>query len=330
VSRIRTENAPDCGQCGKPGRLLHAGLTDRLFGTEGTWALLRCAECGLVWVTPRPLAADIAQLYDEYYTHAPTAEPSRFERLVRHDIPAVVLGYDDLEPGLLARGAARIGPLRDAGRRNALGLGADRRGRLLDVGCGAGEFMATMQRLGWDVSGTELDATAAAGTAQRLAPATIHTGRLSTLGLEASAWDAVTLVHVIEHLIDPVAELRECARLLAPGGRLVVVTPNAASLGSRRFGAAWRGWEPPRHIHIYERASLTHLIEAAGLRVCALDTPASAAFYLYLESVRHTSGGTPFAAGLRAIAFWLREYAQVRGGAAVGEELMLTAERTPE
>jgi SAM-dependent methyltransferase len=126
---------------------------------------------------------------------------------------------------------------------------------------------------------------------------------------------------VIEHLRDPAEALAECRRLLRPGGRLALATPNAASRGSRRFGARWRGFEPPRHLQVYEPRSLRTLCERAGFAVTELATPAPAAVPIWLASQR-TSG--VLATG-RATLFWLREWFDVWRGQEVGEEILLLA-----
>jgi len=51
------------------GVLLYQGLRDRLFGAPGTWSLIRCPNCDLAWLNPRPIENDIGKLYTEYYTH---------------------------------------------------------------------------------------------------------------------------------------------------------------------------------------------------------------------------------------------------------------------
>lgn len=318
---IRAVDAPCCDTCGAAGAPLYVDLEDRLFGIPGRWSLLRCERCALVWLTPRPEASDIAQLYAGYHTHDDEPPPGALQRAVRRGIPAALLGYGGAGPA--SRLLARIGPLREAGLRSALGLPAEARGRLLDVGCGAGFFLATMRDLGWEVSGSEIDAEAAERARQRLGGATIHEGAVEDLELPAGRYQAVSLVHVVEHLLEPAATLRHCARLLAPGGLLALVTPNAASLGSREFGADWRGWEPPRHIRVYEPASLRALVESAGLRVREASSCASAAYFLYAQSAALRGDSV---SALRGLAFWMREYRRVRRGEDCGEELLLIAE----
>lgn len=338
---IRTHAAPQCRLCGERGESLYPDMDDRLYGVPGTWELRRCPDCGLVWLDPRPESADLGRLYETYYTHEENVRISFVQRSVRRGIPAAVFGYRD-SAGPAERVAGRllaaIGPLRQAARRSVMALSADSRGHLLDIGCGAGLFLSVMRDLGWKVSGTETDGRAAA-TARRLVPdATVHEGLLEELSLADSEYDAITLSHVIEHVLDPESMLRSCARLLRPGGQLVVATPNAASLGVARFGRSWRGWEVPRHIHVFDQETLVRVAERAGVEVCSAESVASSAFYLYLEGLRleRSTPGGPSMAGspvsrldqVRAIAFWLRQYAAVRLGRPVGEEVLLVARRS--
>jgi SAM-dependent methyltransferase len=134
---------------------------------------------------------------------------------------------------------------------------------LLDVGCGDGEFLARMRQFGWDVQGVEPDPAAIQSAREAHNVPVVH-GTLEALRDVSAAFDAVTLLHVIEHVPDPRETLRAAWRLLRPGGRLLVVTPNARSLGTRVFGSAWVGWDPPRHLHVFTSAALHRLLTAAG------------------------------------------------------------------
>jgi SAM-dependent methyltransferase len=80
-------------------------------------------------------------------------------------------------------------------------------------------------------------------------------------------FDAITFSHVIEHLPNPLDSLQRSLRLLKPGGRLVVVTPNGQSLGARYFGPDWVAWDPPRHLHVFTPRSLRRLLLGSGFRI---------------------------------------------------------------
>jgi 2-polyprenyl-3-methyl-5-hydroxy-6-metoxy-1,4-benzoquinol methylase len=71
---------------------------------------------------------------------------------------------------------------------------------------------------------------------------------------------------VIEHVPDPASLLKECRRVLRPGGKLVVATPNCKSLGHSLFKENWRGLEPPRHLQILSPLALRRFLSEAGFK----------------------------------------------------------------
>src|SRR5208282_348249 len=87
----------------------------------------------------------------------------------------------------------------------------------------------------------------------------VKLGRLAEQRYPDESFDLVLMSHVIEHLNDPLATLREIRRVLRPGGTLAVTTPNADSWGHRHFGPDWRGFEPPRHLRIFNGKALAAL-----------------------------------------------------------------------
>jgi SAM-dependent methyltransferase len=135
--------------------------------------------------------------------------------------------------------------------------------RLLDVGCGSGQFLARMHGLGWEVVGVEPD-PAAVHTARATYGLPVVQGTLESPQKDIGEFDAVTLLHVFEHVPDPRETLHAAWRVLRPGGRLLIVTPNGRGLGSRVFGSAWIGWDPPRHLHVFTVAALRRLLAEAG------------------------------------------------------------------
>jgi len=135
------------------------------------------------------------------------------------------------------------------------------------VGCGNGAFLKTAQTLGWSVQGIEPD-PAAVETARR-AGLPVEQGLLventfAGRGEEETAFEAITLNHVLEHLHDPMRTLRLCYDLLRPGGVLWMATPNLASLGHRRYGPCWLHLDPPRHLVLFTPRSLKESLSRVG------------------------------------------------------------------
>ena len=275
IQPMRSRASPRCAVCGHEGRVLYAALTDRLFEAGGRWSLKKCKSeaCALVWLDPMPEAEDLWQAYTNYYTHSARAGASSQSHLyhlwlaAKSAYIARTFGYELPEHSSPARRTLGLllylFPVRRASvNAEVRFLPAIPNGRLLDVGCGAGEFLATMRTLGWQAEGLDFDPQAvAAAQAQGL---DVRQGSLMEQNLPSATYDAITLNHVIEHVPTPLAHVRECRRLLKPGGRLVLVTPNQESLGQRLFREDWRGWEPPRHLHVFGPRSMRRLLNDAG------------------------------------------------------------------
>ena len=131
-------------------------------------------------------------------------------------------------------------------------------GRLLDLGCGKGEFLFWMNRQGWGVQGLEFS---------RVPPNVfdmpIFYGRLESAPFSAQSFDAITMWAVLEHVHNPVETLKGVARLLRPTGRVFILVPNFRSLPARIM----RHDDVPRHLLMFTPATLSAAAAAGGLRV---------------------------------------------------------------
>lgn len=341
---VEVEEAQSCVLCLGDGVELYKSLNDRLFSSPGTWELLRCLNCGLAWVNPRPIPAGISKLYADYYTHnivKGASHPSGLWAGVSNAILAGRLGYHGLVSGSLREQMGLVlswvGPIREMVELSVMTLAAPAKGALLDVGCGNGEFLARMRDLGWEVAGLEPDKAAVRVARERFGLC-VREGTISETGFPEDAFDAITINHVIEHLCDPVGTLRECSRLLKPGGKLVVATPNIQSLGHLVFREFWRGLEVPRHVYLFSPDSLRTCCERAGLRVLKIRTTARSAHKMYTCSYLvwrngSLSGGMPakveFGVRLSGLLFHAVEHG-LSWFKSAGEELVLIATRDKE
>lgn len=287
---MQTIDKPNCFLCGLSGRILYEGERDRLFAAPGVWNIRICPNCELAWLDPCPLPDEVSNLYREYHTHRVVRKPNTTIGNIKYNTKRAVwaawLGYRrGIGRGLLFAGyiARFIPPLYEAGLLAVMGLSAEKRGRLIDVGCGNGQFLVLMRDLGWEVLGVEPDMEAARVAEEKFGltviPSTLEEAKLP----DASA-DAITMHHVIEHVYNPISLLRECWRVLRPGGTLVIVTPNLSSLGRRLFGSSWRGWEVPRHLFVFSPKSLKTCVGLVGLRVRTIWTTARIARWVWAVS----------------------------------------------
>jgi 2-polyprenyl-3-methyl-5-hydroxy-6-metoxy-1,4-benzoquinol methylase len=279
------EPVPTCPICGSPGRrVLHAGLVDDTFFTApGKWTLQQCDGCGSAYLDPRPTRASIGRAYADYYTHgsqsgvAPSGVKALLKRALRllsHHYAASLArspqesgAPGEIVAGTLVKAFPAYRELIDAEYRHLRRPqpGAD---RLLDLGCGAGEFLVRARFLGWNAEGVDFDPKAVATARAR--GLNVSVGSIESYAQAHDVFDVVTCNHVIEHVYDPCALLDSIHRILKPGGRLWIETPNINSAGHALFGRAWRGLEAPRHIAIFSHRALVDAVMKAGFVITHL------------------------------------------------------------
>lgn len=135
---------------------------------------------------------------------------------------------------------------------------------LLDVGAYIGVFVEVAQQAGWNAYGVEPSRWAVEIARSRGLP--VVPGTQHAPALQGLQFDVITMWDVIEHVTDPLGELRQAHTLLKPGGVLVVHTMDIDSLAARVMGERWP-WLMDMHIHYFSRQTLAAMLEKAGFRV---------------------------------------------------------------
>lgn len=261
-----------CPLCGAARRRPVGAVKERILGTGETFTVVRCEGCGLFRTDPRPTRAERGRYYPEHYTAYQATdgdgEPwlgAGVKGIVRRWTLTAQYGYplDDLGGALRWLIPWLTRPLRG---RYVEFPPFRPGGRLVEVGCATGHRLALLRRLGWEVQGVEISEQACRSAKARYG-LEVFCGELEEAGLPAASADAVVMSHVVEHLHDPVATLREVKRILRPAGVVVMETPNARSLARWIFGDCWYEWEVPRHLFLFDARTLGLACERAGLRV---------------------------------------------------------------
>ncbi|HVL88836.1 MAG TPA: class I SAM-dependent methyltransferase [Actinomycetota bacterium] len=196
----------------------------------GDYEIHRC-PCGLRTLSPEPAEETLVEVFDDGTIY------SEAESLRVHVLEQNHRSLYDVEKF--------VGP-----------------GRLLDVGCGLGYLLESARARGWEAVGVDPSPFSVRRAREKGFEA--HRGLLHELGLPAASFDAISLLQVVEHLIDARALLAECRRLLKPGGALLVETPNPASLLAAVKREGFNYWIPPVHCVWYTPDALGRVLAAAG------------------------------------------------------------------
>lgn len=154
------------------------------------------------------------------------------------------------------------------------------RGRVLDVGAGQGTDVSYLLRRGYDAIGLEPNPRAVESCVARGIP--VVQGTLDSHDFGPEQFDTILLNQVIEHLRAPQESLREVHRLLRPGGRVVIFTPNVESVPATVFSGDWAHWHIPYHLHLFGPAQLSRILRDAGFKVASLKT-VTPAFWLNMS-----------------------------------------------
>lgn len=230
----------------------------------------RCVVCGssdLVEIHP----AEIERIEDVAFSYSFSPEHARTFRLVRcrsctHQFCAplpegIVSSYEDVVDHEYLRHAvprrlAAAQVLRTVERFAPIGT-------LLDIGCATGDFLVAARDRGFAVEGLELSTWSSDIARDR--GFLVHREALATLAARVTArYDVISLIGVIEHFPDPSAEMSRVARLLKPGGLVVLWTGDVDSIVARFLGRRWWYWQG-QHIQYFTHQSLRRLVTLSGL-----------------------------------------------------------------
>ncbi|MBU0567594.1 class I SAM-dependent methyltransferase [bacterium] len=231
-----------CNLCGidSPEILFYG--QDRMFDLEGEFRVVKCTNCGLIYLNPQPEPEELSRHYPENYEpYNPKENP--IVRWVKKEI--------------VKSDIRRIHKL------------IGERGEILEIGCASGEYLTALRDIGeFKVKGVELNSYAATKAKEK--GLDVFVGTLEEAKLKAESFDLVVARHVLEHLPDPSKTLSEINRILRPGGKFLAIVPNAATFERAIFKDVWCGYEVPRHLFVFSCVTLKEMFKKADFKLLSL------------------------------------------------------------
>ncbi|HLM76383.1 MAG TPA: methyltransferase domain-containing protein [Polyangiaceae bacterium] len=159
-----------------------------------------------------------------------------------------------------------------------------KRGRVLDVGCNAGELLELFREAGWSVAGVEASPGPAAYARKKLA-SPVWQGPAEDVIPEGEIFDLITMTHVLEHVKRPGDLLNRLRRALRPGGSILIEVPNADDALLGLFRGYYRPLCPGDHVSFFDEGSLRRLLEGSGFSVLSTASPAHARDLVYSSAL---------------------------------------------
>lgn len=196
--------------------------------------LVKCADCGLVYLNPRPDIKEMSRFYPEEYYKKPSPAGK--------GIPNAIIAF------FIYLRKKRVCKYKTSGK-------------ILDLGCGSGGFLVSMQDRNWETFGVE---TSESGLRLCLEKKLNVRGDMN---FPDGYFDVVTLWHSMEHMENPVSALRDIRRVLSGDGILLVSVPNIESMEYRLFKRFWFHLDLPRHVCHFSPATLENLLKKTGFKI---------------------------------------------------------------
>ena len=207
--------------------------------------LSHCRQCGTAWTSPQPSPEELESYYGcDYYGPDSVKFVRPMERVV------------DWMNRIRARQLHRL--LRAPGR-------------VLEIGCGRGLLLRELARMGHRCCGIERSSLAAA-RASRIPGLQIFTQSLDECRFAKDSFDLVVQWHVLEHLENPNAVLKEIHRVLKSEGHLVLEVPNFSSWQAGIFGNRWFHLDIPRHLYHFSMQGLIRMLRQNGFTIVRVST----------------------------------------------------------
>ena len=261
-----------CPWCGSDKAQINLWLRDE-FLTKEEFHICECLNCGLLYTMPRPDKDKIGAYYksDEYYSHQENKKgfiPKVYERVKSVNLKhKYKLATNGLQPG-----------------------------KLLDIGCGVGDFLHTAETHGWECTGVE-----PSDDAKAIAQKRMHAAILSSEDLEHlpdGSFDVITMWHVLEHVDDLKCQIVQLQRLIKHNGRIVIALPNYKSYDGQYYKELWAAYDVPRHLNHFNRCTLVKIFKTNGLEFVAMDKLKWDAYYISYMSEQYKHHSFPLVRGL--------------------------------
>ena len=260
-----------CPWCGSEKAQINLWLKDEFLSKED-FHICECLNCGLSYTMPRPNKEKIGEYYksEEYYSHQENKKgfiPRLYESVKKVNLKHK---YNLATQGLNV-------------------------GKMLDIGCGVGDFLHTAEEHGWTCTGVEPSEDAKAIAKTKTKADIINSEDMEKI--PDATFDLITMWHVLEHVDDLKWQIEQLHRLTKTKGRIVIAVPNYKSYDAQYYKELWAAYDVPRHLSHFNKNVLTKIFKSKNLELVQTDKLIWDAYYISYMSEQYKQHKFPLLKG---------------------------------
>lgn len=260
-----------CPWCGSEKAQINLWLKDEFLSKED-FHICECLNCGLSYTMPRPNKEKIGEYYksEEYYSHQENKKgfiPRLYESVKKVNLKHK---YNLATQGLNV-------------------------GKMLDIGCGVGDFLHTAEAHGWKCTGVEPSEDAKAIAKTKTKADIINSEDMENI--PDASFDLITMWHVLEHVDDLKWQIEQLHRLTKTKGRIVIAVPNYKSYDAQYYKELWAAYDVPRHLSHFNKTVLTNIFKSKNLELVRTDKLIWDAYYISYMSEQYKQHKFPLLKG---------------------------------
>jgi len=251
------ERLSKCPLCKSGLFLNYTEITDLSVSKE-SFIICKCQKCSLLFTNPRPEEEKIGPYYDfpEYYSHEKNNKS--FTQFI----------YNKVRDYAVSQKVNLITELKEGGK-------------ILDYGCGTGEFLYEAKAKGWKIKGIE-----PTSKARKQANSILENSVVQNIDQidDNKKYDIISLFHVLEHIHTLRKTVKKILKHLKSDGYILIAIPNPESFDAKKYGKQWAGWDVPRHLYHFDQTAIKNFEQLFDLELVKVNPMPFDSYYVSLLS----------------------------------------------
>jgi 2-polyprenyl-3-methyl-5-hydroxy-6-metoxy-1,4-benzoquinol methylase len=251
------ERLSKCPLCKSGLFLNYTEIIDHAVSKE-SFIICKCQKCSLLFTNPRPEEEQIGPYYDfpEYYSHQ------------KNNKSLTQVIYNKVRDYAVSEKVKLITELKG-------------NGKILDYGCGTGEFLNAAKIKGWKIKGIE-----PTSKARNQANAILENMVIENIDQieDKKKYDIISLFHVLEHIHSLRKTIKKIIKHLKSDGYILIAIPNPESYDAIQYGKEWAGWDVPRHLYHFNETAIKNFEQLFDLEIVNVKPMPFDSYYVSLLS----------------------------------------------